>query len=131
MHSKNNIYTYTGAIHIHTTLSDGTKDVCEIAKIAKKCGLDFIIITDHNNLDVQEGDYDGLTVIKGEEISPSETNHYLALNINRVISAKIGVENYIKEVTNQNGFGFLHSKTKSKKTIEYCLENSEEKRFLT
>lgn len=35
-------------IHIHTKYSDGTKYHKEIAKIASECGLDVIIITDHN-----------------------------------------------------------------------------------
>ncbi len=42
--------TCKGAIHIHTTHSDGTSTIKEIAKAAKKAGLEWIIITDHNNL---------------------------------------------------------------------------------
>lgn len=38
----------TANIHIHTRYSDGTKYHKEIAQVAAECGLDVIIITDHN-----------------------------------------------------------------------------------
>lgn len=105
MSLKKDRFEYKGAIHIHTIFSDGTGNIEEIAKIAKKCKLDFLIITDHNNLDVKEGIYNGVTVVKGEEISPQKTNHYLALNIKNVISPDQGVKSYINEVREQGGFG--------------------------
>ena len=72
-----NKYNSVGAIHIHSVYSDGTGNVDLISNAAKKAGLDWIIITDHNSFEIQEGIYNGVYVIKGEEISPKNENHYL------------------------------------------------------
>lgn len=53
---------------------------------AKKAGLSFIIITDHNYYDAEEGFYNGVCVIKGEELSSDNGNHYLALGIDKFIN---------------------------------------------
>ncbi|RHP31504.1 CehA/McbA family metallohydrolase [Lachnotalea sp. AF33-28] len=39
----------TGDLHMHSTASDGRKDVYTLAKKAQKTGLDFIAVSDHNN----------------------------------------------------------------------------------
>ena len=104
-------YIYPGAIHIHTLYSDGTASMPEIAKWAKKAGLAWIIVTDHNNLkgfkNNEEGWYDGVAVLIGEEISPKTGNHYLALNIKEEISQKTRPEEYIEKVKAQGGIGFI------------------------
>ena len=103
---KNQLFYYKGAIHIHSQFSDGTGNISEIAKAAKKAGLDWIIITDHNSLDIDEGIIDGVCVIRGEEISPEFSNHYLALGIKNCIFHDTDAQKYINEVRNQGGFGF-------------------------
>jgi len=40
---------YTGALHLHTNHSDGTLAPAAVADLARAAGLDFIVITDHNN----------------------------------------------------------------------------------
>lgn len=97
---------YLGAIHIHTKFSDGSGDIQSISKDAKKAGLDWIIITDHNNFDVKEGIYNGVYVIKGEEISPKDSNHYLALGISNLIGADENAQLNIDNVRKSGGFGF-------------------------
>ena len=99
-------YIYRGAIHIHTKLSDGTGDIKSIVKAAKSAGLDWIIVTDHNYYDVNEGIFDNIYVIKGEEISPANSNHYLAFGINKVIEPDIDTQNYVDKVRELGGFGF-------------------------
>ena len=99
-------FKYRGAIHIHTLKSDGCGDIESITKAAKKAGLSWIIITDHNYYDNEEGIYNGVYVIKGEEISPKKENHYLALGINNQIELNDNPQTYIDEVRKQNGFGF-------------------------
>ncbi len=100
-----------GAIHIHSTYSDGSESIEKIAKIAKKAGLDWIVITDHNSLggylDNKEGWHYGVAVLIGEEISPDLSNHYLGLGINSFISEKAQTEEYINEVKKQGGIGFI------------------------
>lgn len=100
------IFNYLGAIHIHTKLSDGTGDINSISKAAKKAGLNWIIITDHNNFDIEEGFYNGVCVIKGEEISPCTSNHYIALGIKNLINPSDDTQKFVDEVRSQGGFGF-------------------------
>lgn len=99
-------FNYLGAIHIHTKLSDGTGDINSISKAAKKAGLNWIIITDHNNFDIEEGFYNGVCVIKGEEISPCKSNHYIALGIKNLINPSDDTQKFVDEVRAQGGFGF-------------------------
>ncbi len=51
-----------GSLHIHTTLSDGGGTPAEVLAAARREGLGFVIITDHNNLGAKplEGYHDGL-----------------------------------------------------------------------
>lgn len=99
-------YKYLGAIHIHTKYSDGTGDINTITKAAKKNGLSWVIITDHENFDVTEGIINGIYVIKGEEISPQTHDHYIALGINSCIPSTSDVSENIKAVRENGGFGF-------------------------
>ena len=45
--AKNRLYF--GDLHVHSTASDGKYDKYALAKLAKKRGLDFIAVADHNN----------------------------------------------------------------------------------
>jgi hypothetical protein len=51
-------------------------------RAAKKAGVDVVLLTDHDNLRArehgQEGWHDGVLLLVGEEITPPESNHYLA-----------------------------------------------------
>lgn len=111
-------YTYPGAIHIHSFYSDGQGDIKHIAAKAKKAGLSWIIITDHNTLrgylQNEEGWYDGVAVIIGSEISPDNSDHYLALNIKSEISEDTYPSEYIRKVKEQNGLGFIAHPDESK-----------------
>ncbi len=98
------IYSYIGAVHVHSTCSDGTGDINYISKAAKKAGLDWIVITDHNCFDIDEGFYNGVLVIKGEEIGYLNY-HYLALGIDKVIK-ETDPKTYVEQVRTKGGFGF-------------------------
>lgn len=100
---------YPGAIHIHSTFSDGTGDIPFIIKEAKKAGLKWIVITDHNTLAGKnyEGYHNGVLVIVGDEISPDKGNHYLALDIKQEITQNQPPQDYVQEVKSQGGFGFI------------------------
>ena len=41
--------TVRGAIHVHTTRSDGTGSVDDVAAAAARAGLDFVVFTDHGD----------------------------------------------------------------------------------
>jgi hypothetical protein len=100
-----------GAFHIHSTYSDGTGTIPEIAISANKAGLQWVVITDHNNLsglkNNEEGFYYGVAVMVGEEISPPDSNHYLAVKIDKEVSHNLKPEEIIQEVKNLGGFGFV------------------------
>jgi len=78
---------YVGNIHMHTTASDGTGRPEEVIAAARRAGLDFIIITDHNLLPdlASEGWQDGVLTLFGSEINDEnltpERNHCLTLGV--------------------------------------------------
>ena len=100
------MFQYYGVIHIHSLFSDGTGDLNTIVKAAKKAGLDWIIITDHNTMKIEEGIFDGVYVIKGQEISPHSENHYLVFGVNGVIEPCDNPQIYVDKVREFGGFGF-------------------------
>lgn len=102
-------YRYKGALHIHSTHSDGTGSLEEIVSSAKKAGLSWIIITDHNNLNgiAREGFHDGIAVIVGQEVSPKHGDHYLALGLKEVVASDLGPQGTINKVKELGGLGFI------------------------
>ncbi|EKE02962.1 MAG: PHP protein [uncultured bacterium] len=102
-------HTYAGALHIHSTYSDGTGSIEDIAIAAKKAGLSWIVVTDHDDLSglSKEGWYEGVAVLVGQEISPGDSNHYLALNINQAIKDELNPLSFINQVKTQAGIGFI------------------------
>lgn len=105
------MHEYAGNLHIHSIYSDGSGTVEEIAAAAARAGLDFIVITDHFNLDAldnkQEGYHKEVLVLAGMEINES-CNHYLAFNIDRVIANdEDNTQRIIDEVKRQKGFGVI------------------------
>ncbi len=104
-------YLKKGAFHLHSSYSDGTGTIKEIAGDSKKAGLDWIVITDHNSLsglkNGEEGWYGSLAVIIGNEISPDTCNHYLAVGINEEIPPESAPEDVIKNVKSGGGIGFV------------------------
>jgi hypothetical protein len=73
-----------GAYHIHSTFSDGKKDVDGIVRCAQEAGLDFVILVDHGrpNHDVLacQGRRGGLLVLAGSELSVSR-GHLVGMGI--------------------------------------------------
>ena len=115
-------FRYIGAVHIHTSCSDGSENLNTISLLAKKAGLDFIIVTDHNDLHIEdEGFVNGVAVIRGEEISPLKDNHYLALNINENIINYDDCNKNIEAVKTAGGFGFAaHPDTSENRHNSYA-----------
>lgn len=118
-----NMNEYIGALHMHSTFSDGSGEVEEIAKYADEVGLDFIILTDHNTVRALtegfEGWYGNTILLVGCEINDKENkNHYLAMNIDEALSTRMTAKEYVKKVNEKGGFGFLahpHEKRKHMK----------------
>ena len=75
-----------GDLHIHTTLSDGSLGMEEVIAKAKKIGLDFISITDHDTMSSISrvkvlGERYGIQTIPGVEISATDSVTGEELNI--------------------------------------------------
>ncbi len=98
-----------GAIHIHTTRSDGAGTPDDVARAARRAGLDFVILTDHGDgLRVPDPPryVDGVLVIDGVEISTSD-GHYVALGIGPAPYRLAGdARDVIDDVHRLGGFGF-------------------------
>lgn len=72
-------------VHLHSTHSDGTGTVEEIARDGERANVDVILLTDHDNLDArrlgEEGWYGGTLLLAGQEVSPPIRNHMLAFGL--------------------------------------------------
>lgn len=97
-----------GAIHMHTTYSDGSGSVEDLALAAHKAGLRWIIITDHDTLAglPQAGWLHDVLVIVGHEITP-DRNHFLALNTAHVIDNRMQPQDFVDAVYASGGFGII------------------------
>ncbi len=71
-----------GVVHVHTTLSDGGGSHEDVIAAARNAGLDFVAITDHNNVDAisYEGYHDGPFVLVGSEVSTT-AGHVLGIGL--------------------------------------------------
>ena len=104
-------YDLACVVHLHSTYSDGTGTVPEIARAAKAGGVDVVMLTDHDSLEAkrrgEEGMHDGVLVLVGEEVSPRGGNHYLAFGIEREIRwGGMTPAQMCDAVREQGGFGF-------------------------
>lgn len=103
---------YVGNLHIHSAYSDGAGSVIEIAHSAKRIGLDFIILNDHDYMTEklhleEEGFYKGVLVLLGLEIG-GRYHHYLAYDLKEMFrSRSLSPQEVIDIVKSQGGFGFL------------------------
>ena len=114
----------TGVIHIHTRCSirtgcgaqpryshdaDGTFE--DVVRVANAQRLDYVILTEHNNLnalrDGLQGWHGAVLALIGMEIS-TRSGHYVALNVTQEIDRnKLTAQQVIDEVNRQGGLGFI------------------------
>jgi hypothetical protein len=110
MHEQ--LHEYVGVIHIHSTYSDGSRSIPDIAAIAAEVDLDYLLMTDHNTLQPQrdglEGWYDGVLVGIGYEINDAnDLNHYLAFRLEKEVADTTDPAVYVEQVKQLGGFGFI------------------------
>jgi hypothetical protein len=76
-------YEVTGVYHIHTRFSDGHATPEEVAAVAARRSLDFVILTDHGSPNLRslesQGRKNGVFVLAGSELSVSR-GHLVALD---------------------------------------------------
>jgi len=114
-HQKDNLpawYEYVGAIHIHSSESDGSQSIQQIAKIGQKAGLDFLLFTDHMTLRPYhqglEGRCGDTLIIIGYEIQDSENkNHYLVFGVEYVLPGELCASEYVRKVKEEGGLGII------------------------
>jgi hypothetical protein len=77
-----------GAWHVHTTRSDGRGTLDEVVRAAREAGLQFVVVTDHNVLALEDQGYrDGVLVVQGVEAS-TRYGHVVAVGVPRALSTE-------------------------------------------
>lgn len=103
-------YDLTCVIHLHSTYSDGSGTVAQIARAANRAGIDVVLLTDHDTLEAkrrgEERWWDDALVLVGEEVSPTDRDHYLAFGIETEISRRLTGPEISRAVKDAGGFGF-------------------------
>lgn len=102
------LYPSPGALHMHTTHSDGSGAVGDLVLAARAAGLEWIWITDHDTLAGRDeaGRHDGVTTVVGYEITPPR-NHYLVGGLSDLLSRELEPAAFVAEVAAQGGVGFI------------------------
>lgn len=105
-------YYYSGAIHIHTTESDGTKNLKEVAAIGQRVGLDFMMFADHMTLSNRDSGKEGfygktLVVIGYEHNDQDDIHHYLLYNVPQVYPAEMSAKEYVAASAADGALGIL------------------------
>ena len=102
----------TGAIHMHTTDSDGAKSHEEVEAIGREVGLDFLMFSDHMTLkgyrEGKEGYYGDILVLIGyEHNDQDDCNHYLIFGLEDVLPASMTAAEYVVVAADKRAFGIL------------------------
>ena len=96
--------------HVHSTLSDGTATVPEIAAAASEAGADAVLLTDHDTLAARRlglaGSYGRVQLVVGVEVSAA-SGHLLAFGLpEEVDHAGRSAAEIWGEVRDAGGIGF-------------------------
>jgi predicted metal-dependent phosphoesterase TrpH len=98
-------------VHCHSTHSDGTGTVPEIAAGAARAGVDVVLLTDHDTLEAkrrgEERWHGEVLVCVGEEVSPTGGNHYLVFGLDEVLDRRLAPAALHAAVRAGGGLGFL------------------------
>jgi hypothetical protein len=97
-------------MHVHSTHSDGTGTVAEIAAAAARNAVDVVLLTDHDTLAArragEEGWHGDVLVLVGEEVTPKDRDHFLAFGLDREVSRNQPAAGIVSDVVSRGGFGF-------------------------
>jgi hypothetical protein len=105
------VHDLSCVVHLHSVHSDGTGTVPEIARAARRSGVDVVLLTDHDTLAAkragEEGWHGPVLVLVGEEVSPPGRDHYLAFGIAEEIRhGGLSAADICRAVREAGGFGF-------------------------
>ncbi|MBI4355823.1 MAG: CehA/McbA family metallohydrolase [Candidatus Omnitrophica bacterium] len=103
---------YTGTLHVHSKpySHDAYSPITRAIDVAQRQGLNYLLLTEHNNLralrDGHEGMHGRTLVMIGEEVS-TRAGHYIGLDITREPERDQPVQAIIDDINQQGGFGFI------------------------
>jgi hypothetical protein len=111
----------TGCIHIHTSLSDGHASHEEVATLAARAGLDYLIVTDHNAYAPAHqgwhaapglpGRAPEVLLLVGEEVhdpAHSQESHYLVFGAGEDVATEAdSPAQLVAAVAARGGLGFI------------------------
>ena len=105
-------FYYSGAIHMHTTESDGTRPFEEVVEIGRKSGLDFMMVTDHMTLIDRERGKEGLygktlVLIGYEHNDLADTHHYLIFASPKVYPNDMTAKEYVAQAAKDKAIGIM------------------------
>ncbi len=95
--------------HCHTVASDGMVTARQLVAAAVASGLDLIAITDHDTMAQAFGDYEGVTVVRGEEITtrwPGQT-HILGWFLEKRVRTGMSIEDTVDAIHDQGGLAVI------------------------
>jgi len=109
---NNRLWEYTGVIHIHSVFSDGTGHLDDLLKPAQELGLDFLVLTDHMNVQARsqgwEGYHDRVLLLVGYEHNDiANHNHYLVLGKDVEVIPSNAAPIYVAEAKKRGYVGFI------------------------
>ncbi|MDK9699217.1 MAG: PHP domain-containing protein [bacterium] len=114
----------SGAIHMHTTYSDGTGTWKELARFAAESKMDYAIVTDHNTLEPLhqglEGFYGNCLVLAQTELNDADDrNHYISLDVKDDLPSNRPADELVAAVKKQNGIGIIAHPHEHRHELEY------------
>ncbi len=106
------LYEYTGAVHIHSSYSDGLRPIPEIAEIAAQCNIDFLLFADHMTLEPLRAGMERwfgpvLSIIGYEINDPNNKNHYLVYGLKEVLPPGLTAREYVTAAREAGAVGFI------------------------
>ncbi len=105
-------FHYSGAVHIHTTESDGTKPLEEIVEIGRSVDLDFMMFADHMGLSNREAGLEGrygdtLVMIGYEHNDLDDKNHFLVFGSPDVYVEDLHPREYVAAARADGALGII------------------------
>ena len=114
--------TARGAVHVHTTRSDGFRDTSSVAAAARRAGLHFVVFTDHGD-GMRPPDppayVDGVLCLDAVEIS-TDDGHYIAVGAapSAYPLGGAGVD-VVEDVRRLGGFGIAAHPTSTRPDLQW------------
>ncbi len=111
LHPKQNLFR--GVFHVHTNYSHDSKASLDLViQTAEKAGLDFVVVTDHNNMKAAAAYQkmkkpDHLLLLIGDEISTWSDGHLNSIGIKTEPPDIENTEEIINLIHKQNGYAII------------------------